>query len=227
MTTISSVSSGTMWTPTTISASAFGTSLAAAHSAALKAWPCRKIVGGVVTQISPAGTGIGAASPITQAMIDARTAFQSESGCQWRDWRVPSLLSMAIQSLAGRMRALLTAVVRLVSHPGPSNRMWGRSPHFGERKLNQCQVNQGGDTVYSETFNARPIAWRAFSREEPKQSLRQYGGPVEGIHRQFWSQHVWALDPSRFQWLPQCDDRHPGGVDSWQYRFHRPSNRRR
>src|SRR5690606_6333506 len=36
----------------------------------------QKIVGGVVTQLNPAGTGPGTSFPITQSMIDNRTPFE-------------------------------------------------------------------------------------------------------------------------------------------------------
>ena len=72
--TTSSASSGTTRIPTTIFASAFGSSRRAARLAAPRACRCRKIVGGVVTQLFPA-VRWPRPSPITQAMIDNRTPF--------------------------------------------------------------------------------------------------------------------------------------------------------
>ena len=61
--------------PTTISASAYGTQPGSGTFGGTEGLAVQKIVGGVVTQISPAGIGIGAATPITQAMIDCTYAF--------------------------------------------------------------------------------------------------------------------------------------------------------
>jgi hypothetical protein len=36
------------------------------------------------------------------------------------------------------------------------------TPFWGS-EIESIQVDQGGGTVYSETFNARPIAWRALT----------------------------------------------------------------
>jgi hypothetical protein len=124
----------------------------------------QKVVGGVVTQISPAGTGIGAASPVTQAMIDARTPFS---------------LKVAVDGVTGGYQVSFnnTSVVSgtdagLINGSGKIGvQSWAQqsdaaavTPFWGT-EVESIQVAQGGGTVYSETFNARPIVWRALTEK--------------------------------------------------------------
>jgi hypothetical protein len=116
----------------------------------------QKIVGGVVTQIHPAGPGLGSPSPITQAMIDQRTPFDLKVAVNGAGYEVffdgvsivsgndPDLTSgrkIGIQSWAQQFD---------VSTVTP---FWGT-------EVESLSVMQGATTLFSETFAARPIPWR-------------------------------------------------------------------
>jgi hypothetical protein len=116
----------------------------------------QKIVGGVVTQISPAGTGAGALSPITQAMIDSRTAFNLKVAVSGTNYSVlfnnTSIVSGSDALLANGGKIGISSWAQL-SDVAAVTPFWGT-------EVEQIQVDQGGGTVYSETFNFRPVAWR-------------------------------------------------------------------
>lgn len=116
----------------------------------------QKIVGGVVTQLNPAGPGIGSPSPITQTMIDNRTPFDLKVAVSGTSYEVffdgasivtgtdPDLASgrkIGVQSWAQQSDA---AVV---------------TPYWGT-EVESLSVSQGANLLFSETFATRPVQWR-------------------------------------------------------------------
>jgi hypothetical protein len=118
----------------------------------------QKIVGGVLTQISPAGTGVGAATPITQAMINNRTPFDLKVAVDGTNYQVqfngtPIVSGTDPDLAAGRKVGLQSWAQLSDTDETPDPVFWGT-------ELESIAVTQGANTLYSETFAARPVQWR-------------------------------------------------------------------
>jgi hypothetical protein len=118
----------------------------------------QKIVGGVLTQISPAGIGVGAVTPITQAMINNRTPFDLKVLVDGTSYQVQfngtPIVSGADPDLAtGRKVGIQSWAQLSDTDETPDPVFWGT-------ELELISVTQGANTLYSETFAARPVQWR-------------------------------------------------------------------
>jgi hypothetical protein len=118
----------------------------------------QKVVGGVITQLSPAGIAAGAPTPITQAMIDNRTPFNLTVSVNGSSWNVlfngNSIINGTDADLASDRKVGLLSWAQLSDGDStPDPLFWGS-------EFESVSVTQGASTLYSETFNARPIAWR-------------------------------------------------------------------
>jgi PEP-CTERM motif len=118
----------------------------------------QKIVGGVLTQISPAGTGVGAATPITQAMINNRTPFDLKVAVDGTNYQVqfngtPIVSGTDPDLSAGRKVGIQSWAQLSDTDETPDPVFWGT-------ELESISVTQGANTLYSETFAARPVQWR-------------------------------------------------------------------
>jgi hypothetical protein len=118
----------------------------------------QKIVGGTLTQISPNGTGVGAATPITQAMINNRTPFDLKVAVDGTNYQVSfngtPIVSGADPDLAtGRKVGIQSWAQLSDTDETPDPVFWGT-------ELESISVTQGANTLYSETFAARPHQWR-------------------------------------------------------------------
>jgi hypothetical protein len=118
----------------------------------------QKIVGGVLTQISPNGTGVGAATPITQAMINNRTPFDLKVAVDGANYQVlfnnmPIVSGTDPDLAAGRKVGMLSWAQLADTDETPDPVFWGS-------ELEAISVTQGANTLYSETFAARPVPWR-------------------------------------------------------------------
>jgi hypothetical protein len=118
----------------------------------------QKIVGGVLTQISPNGTGVGAATPITQAMINNRTAFDLKIAVDGTNYQVlfnntPVVSGTDPDLASGRKVGMQSWAQLSDTDETPDPPFWGS-------ELESIRVTQGANTLYSETFAARPVPWR-------------------------------------------------------------------
>jgi MYXO-CTERM domain-containing protein len=118
----------------------------------------QKIVGGVLTQISPAGTGVGAATPITQAMINGRTPFDLKVAVDGTNYQVQfngtPIVSGTDPDLAtGRKVGVQSWAQLSDTDETPDPPFWGT-------EVESIAVTQGPAALYSETFDRRPIPWR-------------------------------------------------------------------
>lgn len=118
----------------------------------------QKFVGGVRTQISPAGIGAGAATPITQPMINNRTAFDLTVSVSGQNWSVlfngnPIISGVDADLAADRKIGFQSWAQLSDTDENPDPVFWGT-------EIDSVRVTQGANTLYTETFNARPIAWR-------------------------------------------------------------------
>jgi hypothetical protein len=118
----------------------------------------QKIVGGVLTQISPAGTGVGAATPITQAMINNRTPFDLKVVVDGTNYQVqfngtPIVSGTDPDLAAGRKVGIQSWAQLSDTDEAPDPVFWGT-------ELESISVTQGTNTLYSESFAARPVQWR-------------------------------------------------------------------
>ena len=118
----------------------------------------QKIVGGVLTQISPNGTGAGAPTPITQAMINNRTPFDLKVAVNGTSWNVlfnnTSIISGTDADLTSDRK------IGIQSWAQASDTDETPDPPFWGTEVESLTVTQGATSLYSETFNARPVAWR-------------------------------------------------------------------
>src|SRR5688572_25483487 len=116
----------------------------------------QKIVGGVVTQIHPAGPGLGSPSPITQAMIDQRTPFDLKVAVNGASYEVffdgVSIVSGSDPDLTSGRKIGVQSWAQ-ASDVGTVTPFWGT-------EVESVSVTQGATTLFSETFAARPVPWR-------------------------------------------------------------------
>jgi hypothetical protein len=118
----------------------------------------QKIVGGVLTQISPNGTAVGAPTPITQAMINNRTPFDLKVAVDGTSYQVlfnnaPIVSGTDPDLAAGRKVGMLSWAQLADTDETPDPPFWGS-------ELEAISVTQGATTLFSETFAARPVQWR-------------------------------------------------------------------
>ncbi len=118
----------------------------------------QKIVGGVVTQISPAGTGVGAATPITQAMINNRTPFDLKVAVDGPNYQVsfngtPIVSGSDADLVAGRKVGIQSWAQLSDTDETPDPPSWGT-------EVESISVTQGANTLYNESFADRPVRWR-------------------------------------------------------------------
>jgi hypothetical protein len=116
----------------------------------------QKIVGGVLTQISPAGVGVGAPSPITQAAIDNRTPFELKVVVDGTNWQVlfdntPVVNGTDPDLVAGRKVGVQSWAQQ--SDVAAVTPFWGT-------EVESLRVTQGANTLYDQSFAARPVRWR-------------------------------------------------------------------
>jgi hypothetical protein len=120
----------------------------------------QKIVGGVVTQISPNGTGVGAATPITQAMINNRTPFDLKVAVNGTNWAVhfnnnpvPIVSGTDADLVSGRKIGIQSWAQLSDTDETPDPPFWGT-------EVESISVVQGASTLYSESFANRSVAFR-------------------------------------------------------------------
>jgi hypothetical protein len=118
----------------------------------------QKVVDGVVTQISPEGTGVGATSPITQEMINGRTPFDLKVAVDGTNYTVlfndtPVVSGTDPDLAAGRKVGFQSWAQLSDTDVNPDPPFWGS-------EFESISVRQGAQTLYSESFGRRPVAWR-------------------------------------------------------------------
>jgi hypothetical protein len=118
----------------------------------------QKIVGGVVTQVSPAGTGVGAATPITQAMINNRTPFDLKVAVDGSNYQVlfnnTPIVSGTDSDLASNRK------IGIQSWAQVSDTDETPDPPFWGTEVESISVTQGANVLLNESFAARPVQWR-------------------------------------------------------------------
>src|SRR5688572_16206780 len=118
----------------------------------------QKIVGGVLTQISPAVIGPGAATPITQAMINNRTPFELKVAVDGSNYQVsfdgtPIVSGSDADLAAGRKVGVQSWAQVSDTDETPDPPFWGT-------EVERISVSQGASTLFDQTFAARPVRWR-------------------------------------------------------------------
>ena len=116
----------------------------------------QKILGGVLTQISPAGIGVGAPSPITQSAIDNRTPFELKVVVDGQNWQVlfdntPVVNGSDPDLVSGRKVGVQSWAQQ--SDVAAVTPFWGT-------EVESIRVTQGANTLYDQSFAARPVRWR-------------------------------------------------------------------
>jgi hypothetical protein len=118
----------------------------------------QKIVGGVLTQIAPAVVGPGAATPITQPMINSRTPFDMKvvvNGSSYDlQFNGASIYSGTDADLAAGRKVGFQSWAQL------SDADETPDPLFYGTEIDSAAVVSGGNTLFSESFAARPLQWR-------------------------------------------------------------------
>jgi hypothetical protein len=118
----------------------------------------QKIVGGVLTQLNPAVIGPGAATPITQAMINNRTPFDMKVVVNGSNYDLQfngtSIYTGTDADLAADRRIGVQSWAQLAdTDETPDPPFWGT-------EIESVVVTQGANTLLNETFAARPIKFR-------------------------------------------------------------------
>jgi hypothetical protein len=115
----------------------------------------QKVAGGVVTQLFPVGNVAGPAA-IDQAMIDSRTPFDVKVAVNGTNYEVffngTSYTSGTDAALASGRKIGLQSWAQQADAAAVTP-FWGT-------EVESVLVKQGATTLFSETFGARPIAWR-------------------------------------------------------------------
>jgi hypothetical protein len=118
----------------------------------------QKIVGGVLTQLNPAVVGPGALTPITQAMINGRTPFDLKVAVNGSSYDV---LFNNVSIASGTDAALVPdRKIGFQSWAQLSDTDEALDPLFYGTEVETLSVTQGANNLYSESFRARPQAWR-------------------------------------------------------------------
>jgi hypothetical protein len=118
----------------------------------------QKIVGGVLTQIAPAVVGPGAATPITQPMINSRTPFDLKVVVNGPSYDLQfngaSIYSGTDPDLVAGRKVGFQSWAQL------SDTDENPDPLFYGTEIESATVASGGNTVFSESFVSRPHQWR-------------------------------------------------------------------
>jgi hypothetical protein len=118
----------------------------------------QKIVGGALTQIAPAVVGPGAATPITQAMINNRTPFDMKVVVNGSSY---DLQVNGASIYSGMDADLVTGrKIGFQSWAQLSDTDENPDPLFYGTEIESATVTSGGNTLFSESFAARPQKWR-------------------------------------------------------------------
>jgi len=118
----------------------------------------QKIVGGVLTQISPNGTGVGLATPITQAMINNRTPFNLGVSVNGSNYQVlfngnPIISGTDNDLASGRKIGIQSWAQVSDTDETPDPPFWGT-------EVETISVSDSTGTLYSQNFGVRPVSWR-------------------------------------------------------------------
>lgn len=116
----------------------------------------QKIVGGVLTQLSPAVVGPGAASPITQAMIDGRTPFDLKVAVNGTSWDV---LFNGLSIVSGVDSDLASGRKIGVQSWAQESDAAAVTPFWGT-EVETITVTDNTGTLFSESFTSTPTKWR-------------------------------------------------------------------
>jgi hypothetical protein len=112
----------------------------------------QKIAGGVVTQL----VGPGVASPITQEMLDNRTPFDVKVAVNGANYEIffngASVASGSDAALAAGRKVGIQSWAQLTDQ-APVTPFWGT-------EIDTFKVTQGAATLYTESFDRRPVPWR-------------------------------------------------------------------
>jgi hypothetical protein len=116
----------------------------------------QKIVGGVLTQLVPTSQTPGPASPITQAMIDNRTPFDLRVAVNGANYEIffnnTSVASGSDTDLASGRKVGVQSWAQQADAAAVTP-FWGT-------ELEAISVTQGANTLFNETFAARPVQFR-------------------------------------------------------------------
>ncbi|HEX6960372.1 MAG TPA: PEP-CTERM sorting domain-containing protein [Lacipirellula sp.] len=119
----------------------------------------QKIVGGVVTQLNPMGTGPGTEFPITQDMINNRTPFDLRVEVDGSNYEVyfDGVLkaSGADSDLAAARKIGVQSWAQLSDTDGAPDPAF-----FWGSELESVDVTGGGSPLFSESFDARAVPFR-------------------------------------------------------------------
>jgi hypothetical protein len=118
----------------------------------------QKVVNGVLTQLEPSVVGPGAATPVTQPMINSRTPFEMKVVVSGSNYQV--LFDGA--QIAGGSDPDLAAgrKIGFQSWAQLSDTDEDPDPPFWGTEIDNVSVKQGATTLYNQSFAARPIPWR-------------------------------------------------------------------
>jgi hypothetical protein len=112
----------------------------------------QKIAGGVVTQL----VGPGVASPITQEMLDNRTPFDVRVAVNGANYEIffdgASVASGSDAALAAGRKVGIQSWAQLTDQT-PVTPFWGT-------EIDTFKVIQGAATLFTESFDRRPVPWR-------------------------------------------------------------------
>jgi hypothetical protein len=115
----------------------------------------QKIVGGVLTQLIPSTIGPGPASPITQTMITDRELINMKVAVNGSNYEIffnnVSVGSGSDAALVAGRKVGFQSWAQLTDTT--SNPYWGA-------EFESASVAQGANTLFSQTFDARPTKWR-------------------------------------------------------------------
>ena len=115
----------------------------------------QKIVNGVVTQLSPS-TPIAGPAAIDQSMIDNRTPFDLRVAVDGSNYEV----FFNDVSLASGSDADLAAGRKIGVQSWAQQADASAVTPFWGTEVEEISVTEGANVLYSETFAARPVAWR-------------------------------------------------------------------
>jgi hypothetical protein len=117
----------------------------------------QKVVGGVVTQINPAGVGPGVAVDPTFALIDSRSPHDVTVAVDGANYSVSIAgLNNGQPLVTGSDAALMPGKIGV--HSWAQRNRTGNHPHWGT-EVESISVSNNTGTLYSGTFNS-PIQWR-------------------------------------------------------------------
>jgi hypothetical protein len=115
----------------------------------------QKIVGGVVTQLTPV-SGSPGTPVITQAMIDNRTPFDLKVAVSGANYEV---FFDGVSVVTGTDPDLATGRKIGVQSWAQQSDVAAVTPYWGT-EVESISVNQGAVTLFNQSFAARPVPWR-------------------------------------------------------------------